>query len=91
LIPGFIPPAGSGRFLGIVDLPPRRLNAAHWRDRPVNELARAAVGAAHVLLLERGYKVTTERKGKWHALSRILADTDKDLRHHLIASLIRAG
>jgi hypothetical protein len=36
-----------------------------------------------------GLELTTERKGKWHLLSQIFADTSRDLRHHLTASLRR--
>jgi hypothetical protein len=34
-----------------------------------------------------GLELTTERNGKWHLLSQIFADANRDLRHHLTASL----
>jgi hypothetical protein len=57
--------------------------------QPPNERARRAVNLAGRLLMAEGHKLTTERKGKWHLLSQIVADTDRDLRHHLTASLRR--
>jgi hypothetical protein len=55
--------------------------------RPANKRARFAVRLARCLLEQRGCKLTTRRVGKWHTLSQILADTRRDLRHHLSASL----
>jgi hypothetical protein len=53
--------------------------------QPTNKRARSAVIWAHVVLEGEGLEVTTERKGKWHLLSQIFADTSRDLRHHLTA------
>ena len=55
--------------------------------QPANKTAQRAVGLAHFLLEQRGCELTTERKGKWHLLSQIFADTSRDLRHHLTAEL----
>ncbi len=57
------------------------------RKRPVNKRARVAVELARNLLAQRGCELTTKRKARWHRLAQILADTDRDLRHHLTASL----
>jgi hypothetical protein len=57
------------------------------RGRPAHKRARFAVWWARFSLEERGIEVTTERKGKWHVLSQVLAGTDHDLRHHLTALL----
>jgi hypothetical protein len=57
------------------------------RKRPVNKRAQTAVGLARFLLEQRGCELTTARKGKWHTLAQTLADTSRDLRHHLTASL----
>jgi hypothetical protein len=54
---------------------------------PTNKWVRKAVGWAEIVLMTRGLEPTTERKGKWHLLSQIFADTKRDLRHHLTASL----
>jgi hypothetical protein len=53
--------------------------------QPTNKRARSAVIWAHVVLEGEGLEVTTERKGKWHLLSQIFADTSRDPRHHLTA------
>ena len=64
--------------------------------RPPNSIAREAVELARGVLercglelrsLYRG-KWTIQRKGKWHLLSQIFADTSSDLRHHLEDSLM---
>jgi hypothetical protein len=57
------------------------------RNRPPNKSAQNAVWLARYLLERRGCELTTERKGKWHLLSQALAETGRDLRHHLAASL----
>ena len=57
------------------------------RNRPANKRERTAVQLACFLLERRGYELTTMRKGRWHRLVQILADTDRDLRHYLTASL----
>jgi hypothetical protein len=57
------------------------------RKRPVNKRTRAAVGFARFYLEERGCELTTAREGKWHELAKVLADTDRDLRHYMAASL----
>jgi hypothetical protein len=57
------------------------------RNRPENKRARGAAKVARVLLAQRGCELTTKRNGLWHRLTQILADTDRDLRHHLDASL----
>jgi hypothetical protein len=57
------------------------------RNRPNNKRARAAVELARVLLAQRGCELTNKRNGLWHRLAQILADTDRDLRHHLDTSL----
>jgi hypothetical protein len=54
---------------------------------PPNKWVRKAVGWASFVLEIEGLELTTERKGKWHLLSQIFADTNRDLRHHLTASL----
>jgi hypothetical protein len=58
---------------------------ARWR--PTNKRARAAVELARVLVGHRGCELTNKRNGLWHRLAQILADTNRDLRHHLDASL----
>jgi hypothetical protein len=57
------------------------------RKRPPNKNAQRAVSLARFLLEQSGCELTTERKGKWHLLSQAFADTSRDLRHHLTASL----
>jgi hypothetical protein len=59
------------------------------RKRPPNKSARLAVDLARNLLDQRGCELTTERKGKWHLLSQVFAESSRDLRHHLTASLRR--
>ena len=54
--------------------------------QPANKKARRAVGLAHLLLVQRGCEFTTNRKGKWHLLSQVFAETNRDLRHHLTAA-----
>jgi hypothetical protein len=51
--------------------------------RPVDEVTRNAVAAARLLLEMHRLEPTTDRKGKWHRLAQIFADTERDLRHHL--------
>ena len=53
------------------------------RNRPTNKRARIAVELARGLLELRGCELTTRL---WHRLAQILAGTDRDLRHHLLAS-----
>jgi hypothetical protein len=48
--------------------------------------AKHAVIMAAAYLQFRGYELTTTRKGKWHELE-VLADTHRDLRHHMVALL----
>src|SRR4029077_16644793 len=55
------------------------------RKRPVNKKARAAVAFARLLLERRGCELTTSRKGKWPELANVLADTNSDLRHYMVA------
>jgi hypothetical protein len=55
--------------------------------QPVNKNAQRAVDLARFLLEQHGRELTTERQGKWHFLSQVFADTSRDLRHHLTASL----
>jgi hypothetical protein len=52
-------------------------------NRPANITAKAATKAASILLTQRGWELTTERSGHWHTLTQILANTSKDLRHHM--------
>jgi hypothetical protein len=72
--------------------------AMHWNDnvefdarrsrgRPSNTPARDAVELARRVLETCDLELTTTRKGQWHHLSQIFADTSRDLRHHLDASL----
>jgi hypothetical protein len=56
---------------------------------PANKWARKAVAMAGFVLEITGLERTTERKGKWHLLSQIFANTNRDLRHHLAAMLTR--
>ena len=55
--------------------------------QPANKNAQQAVDMARLLLEQRGCELTTERKGKWHLLSQIFAETSRDLRHHIAGSL----
>jgi hypothetical protein len=57
--------------------------------KPVDIRARNAVGWARFVLGVCNLELTTERKGKWHLLSQIFAETSRDLRHHLAASLAK--
>jgi hypothetical protein len=57
------------------------------RGRPASERVRRAVMWAGIIIQTCGLELTLERKGKWHLLSQVLADTDGDLRHHLKARL----
>lgn len=57
------------------------------RGQPGNKRARSAVELARFLLEQRGCELTAERQSKWHLLSQIIAETRRDLRHHLTASL----
>ena len=54
---------------------------------PANKSARRAVQLARFLLEQRGCELRTERESKWHLLSQMFAETSRDLRHHLTASL----
>ena len=53
------------------------------RKRPVNKLARSAVGYAGVMLVLCGLQLDNTRNGKWHELAKVLADTRSDLRHYM--------
>jgi hypothetical protein len=55
--------------------------------QPANKSARRAVQLARFLLEQRGCELRTERESKWHLLSQMFAETSRDLRHHLTASL----
>jgi hypothetical protein len=57
--------------------------------RPPNKGAPRAVSAARFVLEQRRCELTTERRGKWHLLSQVFANTSRDLRHHLTAALTR--
>jgi hypothetical protein len=57
--------------------------------QPANLRTRRAVRCAVMALERHGLELTTERKGKWHLLSQIFADTKRDLRHHLSAVLAK--
>jgi hypothetical protein len=73
------------------DLVQRVGGAMVRRRRPsghlANKSARRAVQVARFLLEQRGCELTTERKSKWLLLSQMFAETSRDLRHHLTASL----
>lgn len=66
--------------------------AERWRPRARgrkrDKRAREAVGLARLVLGLCGLELTTERGGKWHRLSQLFADSKRDLRHHLKASLV---
>jgi hypothetical protein len=53
------------------------------RNRPVNRTGRAAVMTAKLLLGKRRFELTKERKGRWHMLAQVLANTSSDLRHYM--------
>ncbi len=55
------------------------------RRRPLNKTARAAVSSAGILLIQCGLQAELDntRKGKWHELAKVLADTRSDLRHYM--------
>jgi hypothetical protein len=56
--------------------------------RPPNKRALYAAKLAWLVLLLRRCELTTEREGKWHLLSQVFAETNRDIRHHLTASLL---
>ena len=55
------------------------------RKRPINKTAKAAVRDAGMLLIQCGLQAELDktRKGKWHELAKVLADTRSDLRHYM--------
>jgi hypothetical protein len=67
-------------YPGETDLPKRRGRPPNRRARGDVELARGVLEMCHEPL-------TTSRDGKWHRLSQLFADTKRDIRHHLDASL----
>ena len=60
-------------------------------NRPANKTAQAAVTTAKIFLGKRGFLLTTTRKGKWHQLAQVLANTQSDLRHHITDLLAENG
>lgn len=57
------------------------------RGRPADKTTRQWVELARLLLEMCECELTTVRKGKWHLLAQLFADTGRDIRHHLDASL----
>ncbi len=57
------------------------------RGRPPDRKTRGDVELARYVLEMCHEPLTTLRDGKWHRLSQLFADTKRDLRHHLDASL----
>jgi hypothetical protein len=56
--------------------------------RPPDKATKLAVEWTRLVLEMCACEPTTERKGKWHRLAQLWADTDRDLRRHLEESLV---